>query len=97
MHGTAQGATRICHVRLDRADELPRPVLRVLLSEVPNVARDIAVVNLGLHYDFRARCRCLHSNAVKPVASHCMPEFVHLSLGQARNHKNANQACTQKW
>ena len=40
----------MCNIRINKADELAFPALRVLLSKAKDLQRDIAVVNAGLHY-----------------------------------------------
>lgn len=40
----------MCNIRINKADELAFPALRVLHSKVQNLHRDIAIVNAGLHY-----------------------------------------------
>ena len=45
-----QGGTRVCNIRINKADELAAPALRVLQAHAPDLARDIAIVNAGLHY-----------------------------------------------
>ncbi|KAK9908972.1 hypothetical protein WJX75_005467 [Coccomyxa subellipsoidea] len=49
-----QDNTRVCNIRINKADELAYPALRVLHSKVQNLHRDIAVVNAGLHYGIGA-------------------------------------------
>ena len=46
----AQDNTRVCYVRAHLVEEVAHPVLRVIKREVPGAARDIAVINVGLHY-----------------------------------------------
>ena len=54
MCACMQDNTRVCNIRINKADELAYPALRVLHSKVQNLHRDIAVVNAGLHYGIGA-------------------------------------------
>ena len=40
----------MCNIRINKADELANPALRVLHSQAEKLQRDIAIVNAGLHY-----------------------------------------------
>ena len=66
-----QGGTRVCNIRINKADELAAPALRVLQAHAPDLARDIAIVNAGLHYGSLTQavncwltscCMLLHGN-----------------------------------
>ena len=44
----------MCNIRINKADELANPALRVLHSNGERLHRDIAILNAGLHYGINA-------------------------------------------